>query len=545
MWGKKQISAVVLAVILGVTAGIPHSTVYAEPNSSGNNQAADASKDDSKKEEKKEEDMTPEELEKKAEEDAYKMEIQSNSWKNWPQGPGTYGEAAIVMDAGTGSILYAKNIDGHEYPASITKVLTSLIALKYGNLSDNVTFSNDCVSFMQPGDSSVGLKEGNVITLEQALYATLLASANEAAYAVAENVGKNAGHDYSWFIQQMNEECKSLGGNNSNFVNANGLHDENHYTCARDMALIGREIWRYPEFLKICQEQSYTIPASDTTEEHVFPQHHKMLIKENKNYYQYAVAGKTGYTSNALSTLITLADNGNMKLVCVVLRTHGVNIYPDTKNLFEYVFNNFQKIQVADEKKPDEVEEFISAAESQSENAESSQTGGSGNTESAQTDGSDSTESVQTGGNEYRPLEDGYVILPKDVSYKDVDYEITDVDENSGEGTIQYTYDGHQVGSATAKLTKKYLKKISTGKEKVDSRKKSVGNSGTKKKNGGKLSAKNIWKNFLNKAKAAWAFGQKKFAGKTSTEKYMIAGGCLALVILIFSLIVVLIRRRR
>lgn len=145
-----------------------------------------------------------------------------------------------------------------------------------------------------------------------------------------------------------------------------------------------------------------------------------MLIKENKNYYQYAVAGKTGYTSNALSTLITLADNGNMKLVCVVLRTHGVNIYPDTKNLFEYAFNNFQKIQVADEKKPDEVEKFISAADSQSD-------------VSAQSDGSEDTESVQTGGNEYQPLEDGYVILPKDVSYKDIDYEITDVDEDTGE----------------------------------------------------------------------------------------------------------------
>ena len=97
------------------------------------------------------------------------------------------------MDAGTGSILYAKNIDGHEYPASITKVLTSLIALKYGSLSDQVTFSNDCISFMQPGDSSVGLKEGNVISLEQALYATLLASANEAAYAVAEMSGRMPG----------------------------------------------------------------------------------------------------------------------------------------------------------------------------------------------------------------------------------------------------------------------------------------------------------------------------------------------------------------
>ena len=360
---SKKVVARIIILILALFTVIPGTVsqkVYAEPGGSESSQAADASKDDSnKKEEKKEEDMTPEEREKKAEEDAYKMEIQSNGWKNWPKGPGTYGEAAIVMDAGTGSILYAKNIDEHEYPASITKVLTSLIALKYGNLSDKVTFSNDCISFMQPGDSSVGLKEGNVISLEQALYATLLASANEAAYAVAENVGKNAGHDYNWFIQQMNEECKSLGGNNSNFVNANGLHDDNHYTCARDMALIGREIWRYPEFLKICQEQSYKIPASDTTEEHVFPQHHKMLIKENKNYYQYAVAGKTGYTSNALSTLITLADNGNMKLVCVVLRTHGVNIYPDTKNLFEYAFNNFQKIQVADEKTPDGASENV------------------------------------------------------------------------------------------------------------------------------------------------------------------------------------------
>ena len=277
MRGKKQTAAVVLAVILAVTAGMPHSTVYAEPDSTGNAQSADAAADDTRKEEKKEEDMTPEELEKKAEEDAYKMEIQSNSWKNWPQGPGTYGEAAVVMDAGTGSILYAKNIDGHEYPASITKVLTSLIALKYGSLSDQVTFSNDCISFMQPGDSSVGLKEGNVISLEQALYATLLASANEAAYAVAENVGKNAGHDYNWFIEQMNSRCKELGGENSNFANTNGLHDPNHYTCARDMALIGRELFKHSEFFQIVQTLNYTIPASETTEEHVFHQKHKML----------------------------------------------------------------------------------------------------------------------------------------------------------------------------------------------------------------------------------------------------------------------------
>lgn len=276
---------------------------YAEPGDDKTNSSSNS------------EELTPEEQEKKIQEEVYKMPIQSNEWTNWPQGPGTYGEAAIVMEVGTGAILYAKNIDEHEYPASITKVLTALVALENGQLSDTVTFSHDCVAFMQPGDSSVGLKEGNVITLEQALYATLLASANEAAYAVGENVGKNAGYDYNWFVEQMNRRCQELGGMNSNFVNTNGLHDPDHYTCARDMALIGREMFKHSEFFEIVQTLNYKIPESETTEEHVFQQKHKMLIPGTSNYYEYAIGGKTGYTSDALSTLITMADNGNMQLV--------------------------------------------------------------------------------------------------------------------------------------------------------------------------------------------------------------------------------------
>ena len=532
MRGKKRIPAILMAVILGVSLGTTPAMTYAEPQTN-TGEAVNAGQDASTEAEKA---LTPEELEKKAEEDAYNMEIQSNSWKNWPQGPGTYGEAAIVMDAGTGSILYEKNINAHEYPASITKVLTTLVALKYGELSDTVTFTNDCISFMQPGDSSVGLKEGNVITLEQALYATLLASANEAAYAVAENVGKNAGHDYNWFIEQMNQECTALGGKNSNFVNANGLHDDNHYTCAKDMALIGREIWRYPEFLKMCQEQSYTIPASDTTEEHVFAQHHKMLIDVNKNYYEYAVAGKTGYTSNALSTLITMADNGDMKLVCVVLRTHGANIYPDTRNLFEYAFNNFQKINVTDEKKPEEVSEFIQASERQEESAGSDVSGEKNETESTDAAaGGNQTENTNaaTAGNEYHALEDGYVLLPAGVTFDDVKYKIEDVDESTGEGTIKYTYDGHQVGSATARLSAKYLKKVSN-KKNVDSKTGNVDNSEKNGITGGKI---------LNKIKQIPALFRYKFSRKSDIEKYMIMGGAVVLMILILSLIIMIIRR--
>ena len=136
------------------------------------------------------------------------------------------------------------------------------------------------------------------------MHAMLLASANEAAYAIGESVGVNAGHDYNWFIEQMNSRCKELGGENSNFANTNGLHDPNHYTCARDMALIGRELFKHPEFFQIVQTLNYTIPASETTEEHVFHQKHKMLQPSNSNYYPYTIGGKTGYTSDALSTLI-------------------------------------------------------------------------------------------------------------------------------------------------------------------------------------------------------------------------------------------------
>lgn len=514
MWGKKRISAVIMAAILGVSAGMSQTITYAEP-------AADTATTDAAAQPAQA--LTPEQQAQQEEQAAYNMEVQSNGWKNWPQGPGTYGEAAIVMDAGTGSILYAKNIDAHEYPASITKVLTSLIALKYGKLTDNVTFSNNCISFMKPGDSSVGLKEGNVISLEQALYATLLASANEAAYAVAENVGKNAGHDYNWFIQQMNEECKSLGGNNSNFVNANGLHDDNHYTCARDMALIGREAWRYSDFTKICHNQSYTIPATETTEEHVFAQHHKMLIDVNKNYYPYAVAGKTGYTSNALSTLITMADNGNMKLVCVVLRTHGVHIYTDTKELFEYVFNNFQKIQVKDEKKPEGVKEFINANDSQKAKEEKT------------------SKQLNSAGNDYQILDDGYVLLPKDVKFSDVKHKVTDVDKATGEGTIEYTYDGHQVGSATAKFTKKYLKKLAAKKKSGDNKSANVDNSGNKKNAGGK----SIIDKIKSKIQHPWKLYQKKYYEKPEKIRKLIAAEEILLVILVISLIITLLRRHK
>lgn len=420
---KKRLLSVVLVVIL--CSGMSM-TAYATPE----NQSTD--------------ELTPEQQAVQDELNrVYSLPVQTNELANWPQGPGTYGEAAIIMEVGSGAILYAKNIDDHHYPASITKVLTALIALENGNMEDSVTFSHDCVAFLQPGDSSIGMKEGNVITLEQALYATLLASANEAAYAVGENVGKNAGHDYAWFLEQMNTRCKELGGNNSNFANTNGLHDPNHYTCARDMALIGREIFHHPEFFQIVQTMQYTIPASDTTEEHIFQQKHKMLKSENANYYEYAIGGKTGYTSDALSTLITMADNGNMQLVCVVLRTLGKNIYPDTRNLFEYTFQNFQKVDVEGNEQSEDIKEII----------------------------------TEDGG--------GYVVLPQGVEFTDLEMQFTPDMENQ-EAVLSYTYGGNPVGEVRAKLSDSYIEEhtVKTEEKKSDKteKKEEKGNKSTLEK---------------------------------------------------------------
>ena len=139
--------------------------------------------------------------------------------------PSVTAESAIVMDVQSGAILYEKNIDKREYPASITKLLTTLVALDNAELTDTVEFSQDSISFLEYGDAHIGMTPGEQISMEDALYAVLMASANEVSYAVAESVGKKMGGGYDTFIQAMNDESEKLGCTGSHWTNANGLHD--------------------------------------------------------------------------------------------------------------------------------------------------------------------------------------------------------------------------------------------------------------------------------------------------------------------------------
>ncbi len=543
----KKVLTVFLAVLLLLSTSMQ--ILAADPAGEGTEPAPESAPAENEQPELTEEERLQQELDA-----VYAMPVESNAIEGWPQGPGTYGEAAIVMEVETGAILYGKNIDEHYFPASITKVLTSLIALENGQLSDPVQFSNECVSSVKPDEASIGMKEGNQISLEQALYATLLASANEAAYAVGESVGKNAGYDYSWFIQQMNQRCQELGGANSNFVNANGVHDPNHYTCARDMALISREMFKHPEFFTIAQTHEYTIPASETTEEHIFQQHDKMLDPGDENYYEYVIGGKTGYTSDALSTLITMADNGSMQLVCVVLKTHGQNIYPDTRNLLEYAFSNFGKVMAADYESSEYVESIgnTQAADESAGTGTEGETAapegspeGEGTPDGTVPEGSPEREGTPDGtvpeGSTDGAVEadagamdtgteensNGYVILPNGVEFQDLDMEIIPDGDTGNTGTLEYRFSGNLMGSVRAVLSPSYLEEgiVKTRNGKAD-----------KDSDGPKI--KNPFKKLIKKCKAL-------IQSKTPMEKKILLLEGVILLILIIMFIVLLNRMKR
>ena len=153
----------------------------------------------------------------------------------WPEGPQIAGESAIVMEVSTGTVLYEKNSRQHFYPASITKIMTALLASEKSGLNEDVTFSHDAV-FNTEG-SGISRDVGEIMTMEECLYGLMLESANECAYAIAEHTGK----DYDRFIRLMNKRAKKLGCKDTHFNNPHGLPDEDHWTCAYDMALISRE----------------------------------------------------------------------------------------------------------------------------------------------------------------------------------------------------------------------------------------------------------------------------------------------------------------
>lgn len=261
----------------------------------------------------------------------------------WPEFENVFSESAILMDASSGLILYGKNIHKKHYPASITKIMTTLLAIENSSLNEIVTFSKNAIFGIERNSSHIGIDVDEELTMEQSLYGIMLESANEVSYGVAEHISG----DLSSFANLMNKKAKELGCKNTNFVNANGLHDDNHYTTSYDMALIAKAAINNKAFRKITGTISYTIPPTNIQEETRYLNNHHKMLKHTKYHYDGCIGGKTGYTTKSKNTLVTFAKRGDLELICVIMHSDLVNQYKDTAALLDFGFNNYTAYQTS------------------------------------------------------------------------------------------------------------------------------------------------------------------------------------------------------
>jgi len=275
------------------------------------------------------------------------LPIESDSIEGWPAGPRIGAESAILMEANTGTILYSKNIHEHLYPASVTKILTALIAMEECDMDEMVTFSNRAIESIDwRNDANLGINPGNSITMEQCLYGLLVGSANEVAYAIAEHICGDG--NVSDFANLMNEKAKELGCIDSNFVTPNGIHDDNHYTSAYDLALIAKAFYSNELLSKMSATTSYKVPQTETQPKDDMIVYAKSKLHEGKEYaYEGLVGTKTGYTNIARQTLVSCAEKNGLKLICVIMKEESPYQYTDTIDLFNYGFDNFNAVNIA------------------------------------------------------------------------------------------------------------------------------------------------------------------------------------------------------
>lgn len=233
-------------------------------------------------------------------------------------------DAAFLINESTKKVVFGSNVYDRIYPASTTKVLTSLIVLKYGNLDDKVTITQDNAGVTTFGAQLCHLKKGDVVSLRDLLHVMLVYSGNDVCAAIAEHM---YGSEEA-FTKIMNEEAKALGATDSNFVNPHGLHDPNHYTTAYDMYLIFRECIKYSEFLDFIKDPSFTLTvtqADGLVRNDKFEATNLYLTKEKKAPKGIMViGGKTGSTSKALDCLVLLSKNEqNETLISAVFHADG------------------------------------------------------------------------------------------------------------------------------------------------------------------------------------------------------------------------------
>ena len=265
--------------------------------------------------------------------------ITTNQISGWPQGPEITSEAAVILEDSTGTTLYAKNMDEVLYPGSTVKIMTCLLALENSNLTDEVTMTATGVSGVTDGGANISAQLDEVFTMEQCLYAIMVASANDIALQVAEHIGGSVEN----FVAMMNTRAAQLGCTNTVFTNPTGLPDENQHTTAHDMALIMKAATENPSFSPIASANTYTIPATNVSGgARSLTSKFTMTNNSSDAYYQGCLGGKEGFTEASQSTLVCSAQRNDVTLICVVLKGASGQTDDEAITLLDYGFSNFQ-----------------------------------------------------------------------------------------------------------------------------------------------------------------------------------------------------------
>lgn len=245
-----------------------------------------------------------------------------------------YAKACILIDAPSGEVLFEHEADTKLYPASTTKIMTLLLALEHNQLDEIITIPS-CASDVPADSSLVPVYPGEKMCMRDLLYGLMLRSGNDAANAVAEITSDSV----EAFVEQMNQRAVELGMNSTNFVNPHGYHDENHYSTARDLAVLTRLGLTDPDFCEIVTCLGYTLPATSKRKELLLPNTYEIFDPTSVYYIDGAAGVKSGYTSHAGFCYVGAAQREGRTLIAVILGVPGRNRgWTDLKKLFEYGF---------------------------------------------------------------------------------------------------------------------------------------------------------------------------------------------------------------
>ena len=261
-------------------------------------------------------------------------------------------KAVYIANPDTGKVFYEKNAHEKMYPASTTKILTALVTMENCEMTDVATVSQRALDLVPSGYSNANLQAGETHTIKDLLYALLLPSANEAANVLAEHVSGSVEE----FVELCNRRAQELGCETLHFTNTNGMHDDNHYCSAYDLYLIAKECQKYEIFNEIVKTRTYTLPSTDIYPGERIIKNTNELLQPGTYYYSNCTGIKTGHTTPAGECLVASSSFGNINLISVVLGGETVNSqglndrFYDSKNLFEFIYNNYEIKKIADQR---------------------------------------------------------------------------------------------------------------------------------------------------------------------------------------------------